>query len=137
MTTQTIPWGDVLGRSKSLGYLAQQLFVVLTEPVNSLAEVEQALQEHLLFQVELEKQGRMFAAGPLCNLETNSWLGRGMVILRANSLEEAREIASRDPMHTSGARRFEVLPWCMNEGGFDLRVRLSSGTAELLDSEAS
>ncbi len=137
MTAQSVGWDEVLGRSKGLGFLAQQFFVVLTEPTNSLAEIEEVLKEHLQYQVKLEKQGRMFAAGPLCDVATGSWLGRGLVIIRADSLEEAKDIAAGDPMHVSGARRFEVIPWCMNEGGFDLRVRLSSGTAELLGGQAS
>jgi|TARA_B110000046_G_scaffold123966_1_gene130481 uncharacterized protein len=40
----------------------------------------------------------------------------GMVILRANSVEYAREIAAKEPMHVAGARTFQVRPWLMNDG---------------------
>jgi len=129
--TSPLTWPGLLELSKGHGFLAQQLFAVFTYPVKSFADIEKMLPEHLDYQVDLEARGRMFAAGPLCDVETESWLGRGLVVIRASSLEEAREIAASDPMHKSGARNFEVIPWCVNEGGFDLRVRFSNGTAEL------
>ena len=68
----------------------------------------------------------MFAAGPLAE-RGESWSGDGMVIIRADSLEEATKIAEADPMHSSGARKFNIRPWLMNEGGFNLRVTFSDG----------
>ena len=38
-----------------------------------------------------------------------------MVIIRAGSLAEAKEIAASDPMHASGARSYTVRPWLVNE----------------------
>ena len=54
-----------------------------------------------------------------------------MIIIRASSIEEATEIAQADPMHSSGARRFRIRPWLVNEGGFNLRVTFSDGKQRL------
>ena len=54
-----------------------------------------------------------------------------MVIIRASSLTEAREIAATDPMHKSGARSFEVRPWLLNEGTINLSINYSKGSFTL------
>tara|TARA_B100001939_G_C16893563_1_gene596552 strand:- start:201 stop:542 length:342 start_codon:yes stop_codon:yes gene_type:complete len=107
--------------------LAKQLFVVFTEPTGGLDKVQNSRAEHLKYQVEIEQRGIMFAAGPLADDSGESWSGDGMVIIRADSLEEATKIAEADPMHSSGARKFNIRPWLMNEGGFNLRVTFSDG----------
>ena len=48
-----------------------------------------------------------------------------MIIVRAASLAEAIVIAEADPMHSSGARRFHVRPWLLNEGSYTVTVRYS------------
>ena len=53
------------------------------------------------------------------------WHGEGMVIIRANSLAEAKQVAANDPMHKSGARTYRVRPWLMNEGSFTVKVTYS------------
>ncbi len=60
------------------------------------------------------------------------WLGDGMVIIRAGSLAEAREIAESDPMHSSGARTFTIRPWLMNEGTITVKINFAAGARELL-----
>jgi uncharacterized protein len=89
------------------------------------------IKEHLAFQVELEKDGTMFAAGPNWTDDEKSWAGDGMVVARAKSLAEAKEIAARDPMHKSGARKFTVRPWFINEGTISVRLNCSKGTFEM------
>ena len=54
-----------------------------------------------------------------------------MVIIRANSLSEAKEIAATDPMHKSGARSFIVRPWLLNEGTINLSINYSKGNFTL------
>ena len=55
------------------------------------------------------------------------WSGAVMVILHADSVEHAREIAAEDPMHVAGARTFHVRPWLMNDGSMTVRVTYSDG----------
>jgi uncharacterized protein len=101
--------------SLRLSLLARQLYVMDTEPVGTLDHVYANLEPHLRYWATLEQQGVLFAAGPkLPADETRDWPGGGMVIYRAESLEEAVKIARDDPMHESGARRFTVNSWLMN-----------------------
>lgn len=137
MSELTIRWNDLLARSKGRGFLARQFFAIFSYPTGSFAEVEAMLAQHLAFQVKLDELGLMFASGPLCDVETDSWQGNGLVVVRAASLADAKTIAEADPMHATGTRRFDVIPWCVNEGGFDLRIRFSQGTFEMLEAKGA
>lgn len=121
---------DVLDASK--GMLQKQLYVVFTKPTSGLGPVMENLESHLKFQIGLEEQGIMFGAGPFWTDDEQMWEGEGMVIIRAGSLAEARKIAESDPMHSSGARSFQVRPWLLNEGTVTLKIRYSDGSRELL-----
>ena len=99
---------DVLNASSEM--LNKDLYVVFTKPENGMKEVMENLEEHLKFQVSLEKNGVMFGAGPFWEDNEIDWNGEGMVIIRANSLDHAKQIAASDPMHQSGARNFTVRP---------------------------
>jgi len=96
---------EIIALSKKEGFLAKQLYVVFTTPTNGIGPVMKNVKEHLAFQVRLEKEGIMFAAGPNWTDDEKSWDGDGMVVIRANSLADAKKIMERDPMHKSGARK--------------------------------
>jgi len=121
-------WRDRVEGARSEGLLAREFFVVLTEPAGDKDKVRDVLQIHLDYQRNLEAEGKLLAAGPLSDETGSQWTGKGLIILRAENLEEARRLADADPMHSSGARTYTLLPWMMNEGGFDLRVSLSKQT---------
>ena len=55
-----------------------------------------------------------------------------MVIVRAADIEAAKKIAAEDPMHKSGARKYRVRPWLLNEGSITLKVTYSNGGREVL-----
>ncbi len=114
------------------GMLQKQLYVVHTFPTDGLGPVMENIEAHLKYQVELEEKGIMFGAGPFWDDAEEKWEGEGMVIIRAGSLAEAREIAAADPMHKSGARDCTVRPWVMNEGTVTVKVRYSNGSRELI-----
>ncbi len=117
---------DILEASK--GMLQKQLYVVFTTPTDGMGPVMENIREHLKFQVELERKGIMLGAGPFWADDEFTWNGEGMVIIRADSLAHAREIAASDPMHSSGARSFTVRPWLLNEGRITVEVSFSTGT---------
>ena len=125
MTGPIITKDDILEASK--GMLQMQLFVVFTTPTNGMGPVMENIEEHLQFQVNLEQRGIMFGAGPFWADDEHTWNGEGMVIIRADSLEHAKEIAATDPMHSSGARSFTVRPWLLNEGSITVAVAFSTG----------
>ena len=59
---QSIPAKDILAACD--GMLRKQLYVVLTKPTRNLAPIMEVLDEHLQFQIDLERRGIMFGAGP-------------------------------------------------------------------------
>ena len=75
---------------------------------------------------------RFLFAGPNWIDDEKSWEGDGMVVIRARSLTEAKEIMGRDPMHKSGARKFRMRPWFVNEGTVSVRLNYSQGTFEMI-----
>jgi uncharacterized protein YciI len=123
---------EIVALSKKEGFLAKQLYVVFTTPTNGIGPVMENVKEHLAFQVRLEKEGIMFAAGPNWTDDGKSWEGDGMVVIRANSLADAKQIMERDPMHKSGARKFKIRPWLVNEGTVSVRLNYSQGTFEMI-----
>lgn len=125
MAPPTITKDDILEASK--GMLQKQLYVVFTSPANGMGPVMENLEEHLHFQVKLEQDGIMLGAGPFWDDDEHTWNGEGMVIIRADSLAHANEIAASDPMHSSGARTFKVRPWLLNEGRITVQVNFSTG----------
>jgi uncharacterized protein YciI len=125
-----VPASDV--RAASSQMLQKQLYAIFTSPTDGLEAVFAQIEEHLAFQVELEREGILFAAGPLWTDDEQHWRGDGMVIVRAGSASEARAIAERDPMHLSGARSFRIRPWMINEGGVSVRLNFSSQSFELI-----
>ncbi|MGR3496753.1 YciI family protein [Citreimonas sp.] len=123
---KSVPVGAVLDASK--GMLQKQLFAIFTTPVDGLGAVFANMEEHLNFQVQLEKDGILYAAGPLWTDDGQEWEGEGMVIVRADSAADAKAIAERDPMHKAGARAFRIRPWLINEGSVTIRLDNSTQT---------
>lgn len=122
----SVPAGAVLEASKRM--LQKQLFAIFTRPVDGLGAVLANMEAHLQFQVRLEHEGVLFAAGPMWSDDGDSWEGDGLVVVRAASRDEAIAIAESDPMHIAGARFFHVRPWLINEGSLTIRLDYSSQT---------
>lgn len=129
MSEPKITKQDVLNVSSEM--LNKDLYVVFTKPTNGMITVMENLEDHLKFQVSLEKQGIMFGAGPFWEDNEIDWNGEGMVIIRANSIDHANEIASTNPMRKSGARSFTVRPWLLNEGNIEISLDYSTGKFKL------
>ncbi len=131
MNEKAIPSQDILNQCKENGYLAMQLYAVFTSPTNGIGPVLENTAEHLKYQESLEADGIMFAAGPFWTDTGDEWEGNGMVIIRAESIEHAKQIADKDPMHQSGARTYRVRPWLVNEGSLTVEVGFATGRFKL------
>jgi uncharacterized protein YciI len=107
------------------GLLHKQLYVAITEPGNS-PEIEQSgkLREHILSQIDLERRGILFGAGPIQD-EGDDRPSKGMFIIRASSFEEARAILDKDPFHAAGLRTYKLQRWSLNEGSITMTVNYS------------
>ena len=125
MTKDPQTWRQRIEAARSEGLAAREYFVVFSDPAGDKDKVRETLKIHLDYQRDLESRGVLLAAGPLSDEKGEAWTGRGMIILRAASLDESRAIADADPMHASGARNYTLLPWLMNEGSFSLVVKLA------------
>lgn len=82
--------------------LGKEMYLVVARPVRS-PEIEKKLADHIAHQIDMEKRGIMFAAGPLYARDSDI-PEAGMFILRAGSFEEAERLANEDPLHKAGLR---------------------------------
>jgi uncharacterized protein len=124
-----MPWHELVELCTTKGLLAKQLWVISSKPTNGLGPILDNLEEHLAYQTKLEHDGIMFAAGPLASEDLTEWLGEGLFMYRADSLDAARKLAAADPMHSSGARSFSIREWMLNEGTYSIQVYYSAGIA--------
>jgi hypothetical protein len=110
-------------------FLGKEMYLVVTRPVRS-PEIEKRLMDHLNHQVELEKRGIMFAAGPLYP-RGSDMPEAGMFVLRASSFEEADAIAKEDLLHKAGLRTYTIQKWRVNEGRITVTVDFSDQTMKI------
>ncbi len=110
--------------------LRKRLFVVLSQATARPEAITACLPEHLLYMIGLERQGVLFASGPL-TAPGAAPQGDGLTILRVDSADEARAIAERDPFFANGLRTFEVREWTVMEGSVGLKVNFSDRSVEI------
>ncbi len=103
------------------------LYVIETTGVPERAEdAASYMPSHLAHQVELEKRGILFGAGGLRSENPEAGApASGLIIIRANSFEEARQIADSDPMHANGLRTYTIRRWSLNEGRVNIQIDFS------------
>ena len=126
----SIPMADIIKNSE--GMLRKKLYVVRTSPAgDDLSPLFEQIEDHIAYQLEIEKNGTLFAAGPVWTEETCAWNGEGMIVIRADSLSAAKDIANADPMHSSGARVYSIEPWLINEGNLSVQVSFSNSSMQI------
>jgi uncharacterized protein YciI len=103
--------------------LRNELYVVTTKPARS-PQTKALLPSHLEHQIKLEREGKLFGAGPIYE-DGEDVPVAGMIVLRAANFEEARMLADTDPMHKHGARTYTLQRWLMNEGSLTVTMRFS------------
>ncbi len=126
-----VAWAEYKQHAKERGALALEVFVVQSTPGGDPEAVKSALPDHLAYQRELEGAGRLVLAGPVSDEIGEQMIGAGLIIYRASSMREAKEMADSDPMHSSGARSYTLRKWLVNEGSLNISVGLSTGASQL------
>lgn len=126
-----VAWADYKEEAKSRGALALELYVAQSTPAKDPQDVKAALPAHLEYQAKLERAGQLALAGPVSDETGQEIQGAGLIVYRADSLEAARQLAEKDPMHKCGARSFVLRRWMINEGSLNVSVGLSTGGAKL------
>lgn len=112
-------------------FYRKRLWVVMTRPVAPMDAIVPHLPDHLRYQIALEKQGHLFAAGPLTPAAGDAVVGAGLIILRAGSEEEARKYADGDPLHRLGLRTYDLFCWDVHEGRMTISIDLSDSRFRL------
>ena len=107
------------------GMLRLKLFVIFSQGKG--LDVTPYLADHLQYMIELEREGKLFASGPLGDPSKAD----GMTIVRAADEEEVRRIALRDPFVVHGIRTFRIVPWTVMEGSLSITVNFSDQTAKI------
>ena len=108
-------WFEYKEIAKARGSLALELFVVESQPAGPPEAIQNALPDHLAYQLELEKSGYLVFAGPVSDKSGEQMQGGGMIIYRAIDMGAARSLTENDPMHKTGARSFVLRKWLINE----------------------
>lgn len=126
-----VAWNDYKADAKARGALALELYVAISTPAKEPQDVKATLPDHLAYQATLEQRGQLAFAGPMSDPTGDHMQGVGMIVYRADSLEAARALADADPMHQTGARRYDLRRWMINEGSLSLSVGLSTKTVGL------
>jgi len=124
-------WKEYKSHAQERGALALELYAVESTPSEDGPPVPEVLPDHLAYQKALEIAGNLAFAGPLSDDTGELMQGTGLIIYRADSLAQARALAEGDPMHKTGARRFRLRRWLINEGSLQLSVGLSTNTVKL------
>jgi uncharacterized protein len=117
-------------RELTKGMLRKKLYVVLSKGGAAPEQITRHLPSHLEYMIGLEKQGILFASGPLAEADGKT-RGDGLTILRAASAEAARRIAEADPFVVNGLRSFELREWTVMEGSLGIKVNFSDQSLEL------
>jgi uncharacterized protein YciI len=110
--------------------LRKKLYVILSKGGATADQIGAVLPQHLEYMIGLEKQGVLFASGPL-TAAAGQPAGDGLTILRAESIEDARMIAATDPFVVNKLRTFEVREWTVMEGSLGLKVNFSDQSLEI------
>lgn len=126
-----VAWNEYKAIAKDRGALALELYVAVSTPQKSPDDLKAILPDHLSYIQSLEVSGQLLMAGPMSDETGEEMQGAGMLVLRAGSMDEARALASNDPMHSTGARSFTVRRWLVNEGSLSVSVGLSTGKVAL------
>lgn len=86
-------------------------YVIMLSPTPQDRRDMDIIRAHVKHLQELERSGQLVMCGPF-----NDSPG-GMVIIRADSREEAERIAERDPYILTGIRSYELRTWGLSHAG--------------------
>ena len=110
--------------------LHKRLYIIFSEPTEKTGDRRKIFPKHIEYQLKIEREGKLFAAGPFVDAKGKPQ-GPGMTVVRAKNMAAAKKIAEADPFHKQGFRKFRIQAWDVNEGGFNLHVKFSDGTYTL------
>lgn len=107
-------WKD----AETMGMTIYYVFLLKKGPTwrpDSTPEISALQEAHLANLKRLADMGKLVINGPLLDSFATSGEIRGIGALKANSLEEAQELISTDPMVKVGRLIFELHTWMIEK----------------------
>ena len=89
--------------------IADRYFLILMRMVPGKAMSPDVLGAHSAHLAELDRDGRLLLAGPIPELS------QGLIVLRVDSLADAKAIADKDPLVRGGFQTYELATWLMSK----------------------
>jgi uncharacterized protein len=127
---EQVPASVIIEKSQKTS-LAKLLYIITSSAIKDLESVNQFLPAHLEYLHSLETKGILFGAGPLFSEDGAYFTGNGMIIIRADSITEAQQIADNDPLHQNQVRNYQIHPWLLNEGSIKISISYSDTQAQI------
>jgi uncharacterized protein YciI len=93
-----------------------RLYLVFSEPRDGVGDRGEVRHQHFAFMEKLEHEGHLVAGGPIVDDVTGKTTGRGLFVMRGQSIDAVAEIVRADPFVQNGFRDFTISPWRMAEG---------------------
>lgn len=94
---------------------AQFLFVCVSRLVDDPPEIsksgDEVHKEHVAYLQDLFDKGKLFGSGPQQDAAGERYGGAVLILQEVDGLEEARDIAFKEPNVREGLRTMEVYPW--------------------------
>ncbi|HYK72461.1 MAG TPA: YciI family protein [Pseudoneobacillus sp.] len=81
------------------------MFVILLSMNPGRSFSEELIHKHVAFLRKLDDNGQLVLCGPFTNFDG------GMIVIRAESYDEADQIAQSDPFVSSGTESYEIRNW--------------------------
>ena len=113
-------YNDIEARreAESMGMTVYYVFLLKKGPTwtpDSTPEVNELQQAHLANLEHLTDMGKLVINGPLLDSFATSGEIRGIGAFKTNSMVEAQELISTDPMVKVGRLIFELHAWMINK----------------------
>jgi uncharacterized protein YciI len=87
---------------------ADRYFLILLKMVPGRTLSPSLLESHAAHLAELDRNGRLVLAGPVPERPG------GLIVLRVNSLADAKAVADEDPLVRGGYQTYELGTWLMS-----------------------
>lgn len=102
--------------AKTSRFKRQAIYWVVSHPIGDLTSVNSHREEFKAYLAELDTKGHLIASGPVLTEDGKFHEGDYAMLLKAENVEQAQEIASRDPWLIKGLRTNKVVPFLIGDG---------------------
>lgn len=115
--------------ARNAGRLLNKRLYLAMSKVNAASPAPPAavILEHQAWAGRLERDGTLFAAGPLVD-DDGAISGDGLYVVRADDRAHAAAVVADDPFHAGGYRCCAIHGWSVHQGAFEVSLNFSDGT---------